>query len=84
MGIPNYLVAESTSLVVAQRLIKRICKNCISDARIPPETLMELGVHESELPEFNNLKKGEGCEKCNGSMEMEEFEEEFFAWVDAA
>lgn len=67
MGIPNYLVAESTSLVVAQRLIKRICKNCITDARVPPETLLELGVAEAEIPEYNNLKRGEGCEKCGGT-----------------
>jgi len=50
MGIPNYLVAESTSLVVAQRLIKRICKHCIVDVRIPPETLLDLGVTEADIP----------------------------------
>jgi type IV pilus assembly protein PilB len=67
MGIPNYLVAESTSLVVAQRLIKRICKECITDVKVPPETLLEMGVPESQLHEFNNLKRGEGCDRCNGS-----------------
>lgn len=67
MGIPNYLVAESTSLVVAQRLIKRVCKNCITDARVDKDTLLSLGVLENELHEYNNLKKGEGCEKCDGT-----------------
>jgi type IV pilus assembly protein PilB len=67
MGVPNYLVAESTSLVVAQRLIKRVCKNCVVDTRVPTETLLELGVPENRIPEFNQLKKGEGCPRCNGS-----------------
>jgi type IV pilus assembly protein PilB len=67
MGVPNYLVAEGTSLVVAQRLIKRICKNCIVDTRVANEMLLELGVLEADLGQYANLKKGEGCEKCNGS-----------------
>ena len=67
MGIPNYLVAESTSLVVAQRLVRRICKNCITEAHVPPEALLKIGVLESEIPEFNNLRRGEGCEHCSGT-----------------
>lgn len=65
MGVPNYLVAEGTSLVVAQRLIKKICRRCPVETKVPPEVLLELGVLESELPEYNNLKKGEGCAECN-------------------
>ncbi len=56
-----------TSLVVAQRLVKRICKNCITEARVPPETLIELGVTEEELPGYNSLRRGEGCEICSGT-----------------
>ncbi len=67
MGIPNYLVAEGTSLVVAQRLIKKICQQCIRDHKVPQEVLLELGVPEAEVPTYNNLKKGEGCPQCNGS-----------------
>lgn len=82
MGVPNYLVAESTSLVVAQRLIKRICKNCIMDDRVLNEELLKMGVLESELHEYKNLKKGEGCPKCNGtglSGRMAIFEVLFFS-----
>ncbi len=67
MGIPNYLVAESTSLVVAQRLVRRICKSCVADVHVPPEALLKIGVLESELPEFTQLKRGEGCENCGGT-----------------
>src|SRR5690606_12218916 len=34
---------------------------------IPPEVLLEAGVLEEELPEYNNLRKGEGCQECNGT-----------------
>ncbi len=67
MGVPSYLVAEGTSLVVAQRLIKKICNNCIVDTKVAPEILLDLGVTEAELPEYSNLKKGEGCPNCNGT-----------------
>lgn len=82
MGVANYLVAESTSLVVAQRLIKRICKNCITEDRVLNEELLKMGVLESELSLYNNLKKGEGCPKCNGtglSGRMAIFEVLFFS-----
>lgn len=67
MGIANYLVAEGTSLVVAQRLIKKICVHCVRDHKVTPEVLTELGVPENEIADYNNLKKGEGCPQCNGT-----------------
>lgn len=67
MGVPSYLVAEGTSLVVAQRLIKKICNSCITDVKVSNETLLQLGVPESQLSEYQKLKKGEGCANCNGT-----------------
>ncbi len=67
MGVPNYLVAESTSLVVAQRLLKRVCKSCTVEAHVPPETLLKLGVLEPELSEYTKLRRGEGCDACGGT-----------------
>ncbi len=66
MGLPNYMVAEATSLVVAQRLLRRICPKCQTDHRVPPEVLLNLGVLESELHLYDNLRKGEGCDHCSG------------------
>jgi type IV pilus assembly protein PilB len=65
MGIPAYMVAEGTSLVCAQRLVKKICSRCITDHTVPREALLEIGVKEEDLDQFTNLKKGEGCETCN-------------------
>jgi len=67
MGVPPYMVAEATSLVVAQRLMRRVCSNCAAEYRVPPEVLLNLGVTESELDEYQNLRKGQGCEVCGGS-----------------
>lgn len=65
MGVPNFMVAESTSLVVAQRLIKRICENCKVPTSVPDETLLQVGVLEEELPQYKKLYRGEGCAECN-------------------
>ncbi len=67
MGVAAFMVAEATTLVVAQRLIRRVCEKCAIDARVPEETLIELGVPESEVSQYKNLKRGEGCEVCKGT-----------------
>ena len=67
MGVPNYMVAEATKVVIAQRLIKKICGYCIVDHSVTPEVLLDMGVPESELDEYNDLKRGEGCPNCNGT-----------------
>lgn len=65
MGIPSYVVSETVSLVIAQRLMKRICKFCIEHVDVPERDLLLLGVSEEELPKYKNLKRGKGCHQCN-------------------
>lgn len=67
MGIPRYLVAEGTTLIVAQRLIKKNCTVCLQDIKVSDETLLEIGVPAAELDQYRNLKKGDGCATCNYS-----------------
>lgn len=67
MGIPPYIISDSTTLVTAQRLIKTVCKHCQVEDRVPPETLIQLGVLTSEINEFNSIRKGEGCSECNNT-----------------
>lgn len=64
MGVANFLVAESTTLVVAQRLMRKNCQKCLTDTKVEPNVLIKLGVPEDQLHEYNNLKKGEGCHFC--------------------
>ena len=67
MGVEPYIVAEATTIVVAQRLLRRNCPNCAVDHKVPQEVLLKLGVSPEKLSEYTNLKKGEGCENCGGS-----------------
>jgi len=65
MGIEPFLIAYAINLVVAQRLIRRLCPHCkqpISDAE--KQNAIALGFDEKELKEIT-LYKPVGCEKCN-------------------
>src|SRR6266481_6188601 len=66
MGIEPFLVATAVHLIVAQRLIRRVCSNCIEDEELPYKTLIEAGFTPEEAKTVKP-KKGKGCEKCNGS-----------------
>jgi type IV pilus assembly protein PilB len=67
MGIEPFLVATSVQLICAQRLVRRICKNCKTDADAPTHnTLMELGFTPDEAAALK-VYKGTGCKTCNGS-----------------
>lgn len=61
MGIPNYLVASTLSIVVAQRLPRSICENCKAEDK--DTTLNKLNL----IGITKNIKafKGRGCTKCN-------------------
>jgi len=65
MGIPAFNVATSVSLVIAQRLARRLCDNCAEPADLPQETLIEEGFEEEDLASAN-IRRPVGCDKCNG------------------
>jgi type IV pilus assembly protein PilB len=68
MGVPAFNVATSVSLIIAQRLARRLCSQCKKPAvDIPGEILTEEGFDEIGIPraEFQ-LFRPVGCEKCNG------------------
>ncbi len=66
MGIEPFLVATSVNIIQAQRLIRRICKDCKEEAQIPVEALIETGFSPEEAPELK-LYKGKGCQNCNNT-----------------
>ncbi len=66
MGIPAYLVTSTLSLVVAQRLVGRVCESCKEQIQVPEETLLNLGVPKGDIPRFN-LCRGTGCSNCNNT-----------------
>jgi type IV pilus assembly protein PilB len=64
MGVPAFNVATSVSLIIAQRLARRLCKECARPADdIPKQTLLEEGFSE-ELLETANIMHPVGCERC--------------------
>ena len=67
MGVPAFNVATSVSLIIAQRLARRLCSHCAEPADIPQDVLLKAGFTEKDL-ETATMMKPVGCSKCsNGS-----------------
>jgi type IV pilus assembly protein PilB len=66
MGIAPYVVSSTVNLIVAQRLVGKICEACKVPLQVEPEALIEIGVDPSEVSEYK-LFKGKGCGICNGT-----------------
>ncbi|MBD3168827.1 MAG: type IV-A pilus assembly ATPase PilB [candidate division Zixibacteria bacterium] len=66
MGIPEYLVASATKLIMAQRMVRKICTNCRSEVKDKPEGLLQLGLTEEDISRMT-IYEGEGCKECNGT-----------------
>jgi type IV pilus assembly protein PilB len=66
MGIEPFLVATSVNLIQAQRLIRRVCKDCKREHSMPPEALMEVGFSAAEAKALKTYK-GDGCSTCNNT-----------------
>ncbi len=64
MGIEPFLVATSVNIIQAQRLIRRICKDCKEEISTLAEALVEVGFSAEEAPTIKTYK-GRGCEVCN-------------------
>jgi type IV pilus assembly protein PilB len=64
MGVPAFNVATSVNLIIAQRLARRLCKECSVPADdIPHETLLKQGFTEESLVDAN-IMKAVGCDQC--------------------
>ena len=66
MGIEPFLVATSVHMIVAQRLVRRVCKDCGDVVDIPYQSLIEAGYGPEEAKTVK-IKKGKGCQTCNNS-----------------
>jgi type IV pilus assembly protein PilB len=65
MGIEPFLVSSATNLILAQRLARRVCKDCLEeDRQVPEAALLRMGVPEEELGDFKTVVKGKGCDSC--------------------
>ncbi len=66
MGIEPFLVATSVHLIVAQRLVRRVCSFCKEPHEIPLPALVNVGFDEKEARGLT-LFKGRGCDRCSGT-----------------
>ena len=66
IGIKPYLVGSSLSLVMAQRLVRKICPNCISDYKPTDQEISDCGLTPEEAANID-FKLGRGCVHCNNT-----------------
>jgi type IV pilus assembly protein PilB len=66
MGIEPFLVATSVHLICAQRLVRRICKECAEVVDVPVPALIEEGFTPEEAKTVK-IQKGKGCGICNNT-----------------
>jgi type IV pilus assembly protein PilB len=63
MGIEPFLVSSSVIMIVAQRLVRRLCDKCKTEVKMHAEALAELGITES--PDELSMYEAKGCVACN-------------------
>jgi type IV pilus assembly protein PilB len=66
MGLERFLVSSSLNLIVAQRLIRKICHKCKTPVEVHPEALREVKM-DSEQYKGVTFYRGEGCLDCNNT-----------------
>jgi type IV pilus assembly protein PilB len=63
MGVEPFLVTAAVNLIVAQRLLRRVCPNCRTETPVNVQRLTELGVDANAAKQMK-LYKGAGCASC--------------------
>jgi type IV pilus assembly protein PilB len=66
MGIEPFLVASSVNLILAQRLVRKVCQQCKRPAKLTDEVLDELQLERAEA-EGAAIMEGAGCVECNNT-----------------
>ena len=64
MGVAPFNIASSILLIMAQRLVRRLCTHCRKPEEIPRETLLVEGFTEKEIEEGLTIYGPVGCERC--------------------
>lgn len=65
IGVPPYMIASSVTMVLAQRLGRRLCPSCKKPEKHTPEELLKLGFLEDEVQDLT-IYGPIGCSECNG------------------
>ncbi|MFT5503409.1 MAG: type IV pilus assembly protein PilB [Gammaproteobacteria bacterium] len=65
MGVPAFNIATSVTLIIAQRLGRRLCSHCKTPEELPEETLKDEGFNEEDIAEGFEVYKAVGCDQCS-------------------
>jgi type IV pilus assembly protein PilB len=65
MGVKPYAIATSVSLIIAQRLARRLCDNCKEVRDVPNEALEKEGFEAQDLEDGLTIYGPKGCKSCN-------------------
>ncbi len=66
MGVEPFLMSSTLNLVVSQRLLRKICMNCMEEVEVTPEYLKRVGLNPDDYQDII-FYKGEGCHICNNT-----------------
>jgi len=64
MGIKPYAIASSVSLIIAQRLARRLCNNCKEPVDVPAEALLKEGFTQADIDGGLSIFSAKGCSQC--------------------
>ena len=64
MGVKPYAIASSVSLIIAQRLGRRLCDNCKEPVEVPAEALLKEGFRQADIDEGLTIFGPQGCKQC--------------------
>lgn len=65
IGVPSYMLSSSVTMVLAQRLGRRLCQKCKKEEQRDPEELLSMGFREDEVDDLVTYGPT-GCSECNG------------------
>ena len=66
MGVKTYNIASAVIIVLAQRLVRKLCPSCKVKEEIPNDVLIREGFSEEQIAKGIEIYKAVGCDKCSG------------------
>ena len=66
MNVEPFLIADSIFVIVAQRLVRKVCKKCAVPQKLPARSLVDMGYAPEEAEQVT-IFQGRGCEACHNT-----------------
>jgi type IV pilus assembly protein PilB len=67
MGLPRFVVANTMKAVLAQRLARRLCKDCKEESDPSPEEIAVFEANNVKMPAGSKIWRAKGCDICKGT-----------------